>query len=494
MIDNRTVGKTIATLRQARGMTQQQLAAAMNVSHQAVSKWENGAALPDIQTMVGLTQLFGISVEQLLHGEVPEARFEEQETSAEETFVADEDNGDDAFTGAENKEDTIGGHVDIAKLLEMAPFMSKQAVAEMLEKCSRKLTAAEIARFAPFVDAACLEKLIRESESEITWDSLRRVAPFLRKEAVDGFARAIALGEKLVKPMSDDVGRAAEDAWKTVEDVSRRIERGVDIAVRKVVRFGENMVSEVTKAFDDLSSETTAREERRAHLRRAAIERALEAGKWDWIAAHIDEVQDEELRRRISEKANREGMQDWVAEHLGGYADPGTIDKAIAEGDWNWLGEHVVEFEPAVQRMIARAAADDEQWDWLGACAEQLELGDTAEEIVSIARRCGAKMLAAQMVRQNMKVIQIDRLIEEAVSEEDYEYIEMISDVFPPETACRCCELLAKNDRWDLVEQLAERLDVACMEKLMELAIEIGNFDAVDMMDDMIAKAEDDTK
>ena len=70
MIDNRTVGKTIAGLRQAKGMTQQQLAAAMNVSHQAVSKWENGAALPDIQTMVEL----------LISGDVPEARMESAQT------------------------------------------------------------------------------------------------------------------------------------------------------------------------------------------------------------------------------------------------------------------------------------------------------------------------------------------------------------------------------------------------------------------------------
>ena len=47
MIDNRAVGKTIATLRQNRNMTQQQLAATLNVSHQAVSKWENGQALPE---------------------------------------------------------------------------------------------------------------------------------------------------------------------------------------------------------------------------------------------------------------------------------------------------------------------------------------------------------------------------------------------------------------------------------------------------------------
>ena len=76
MIDNRAVGKTISTLRQNRNMTQQQLAATLNVSHQAVSKWENGAALPDVQTLMDLTRLFGITMEQLLSGEVPQERME----------------------------------------------------------------------------------------------------------------------------------------------------------------------------------------------------------------------------------------------------------------------------------------------------------------------------------------------------------------------------------------------------------------------------------
>ena len=74
MIDNIAVGKTIAKLRQNRNMTQQQLAAALNVSHQAVSKWENGAAMPDVQTLMNMTRLFGITMEQLLNGDVPEDR------------------------------------------------------------------------------------------------------------------------------------------------------------------------------------------------------------------------------------------------------------------------------------------------------------------------------------------------------------------------------------------------------------------------------------
>ena len=43
-----TLNDTIRALRRERGMTQEQLAEAMNVSAAAVSKWENGQSVPDI--------------------------------------------------------------------------------------------------------------------------------------------------------------------------------------------------------------------------------------------------------------------------------------------------------------------------------------------------------------------------------------------------------------------------------------------------------------
>ena len=45
-IDNRVVGAAITELRMRAGMTQQQLAAGLNVSHQAVSKWEKARRFP----------------------------------------------------------------------------------------------------------------------------------------------------------------------------------------------------------------------------------------------------------------------------------------------------------------------------------------------------------------------------------------------------------------------------------------------------------------
>lgn len=73
MIDTKTVGKSIAQLRRKQQLTQQGLAAALNVSHQAVSKWENGVALPDMQTMLGLSRLFGVSIEEILNGSLLES-------------------------------------------------------------------------------------------------------------------------------------------------------------------------------------------------------------------------------------------------------------------------------------------------------------------------------------------------------------------------------------------------------------------------------------
>ena len=82
-IDTRIVSSNISKLRNNRGMTQFQLAAALNVSHQAVSKWETGAALPDIQTLLALTQLFGVTMEELLNTEIVIREEAEQEECGE---------------------------------------------------------------------------------------------------------------------------------------------------------------------------------------------------------------------------------------------------------------------------------------------------------------------------------------------------------------------------------------------------------------------------
>lgn len=61
-----TIGKNICRLRKQMGFTQEELAGRINVSYQAVSKWENGVSLPDVSTLPLIAEAFGCSIDSLM--------------------------------------------------------------------------------------------------------------------------------------------------------------------------------------------------------------------------------------------------------------------------------------------------------------------------------------------------------------------------------------------------------------------------------------------
>ncbi len=63
-----TLGKMIASLRKAQGMTQADLAEKMCVTDKAVSKWERDLSCPDVNTLSRLAEVLGVSVEELISG------------------------------------------------------------------------------------------------------------------------------------------------------------------------------------------------------------------------------------------------------------------------------------------------------------------------------------------------------------------------------------------------------------------------------------------
>lgn len=66
MIDLKYIGNRIRTLRLERGMTQSEFASLMCISFQAVSNWERGITSPDLDNVVRVAELFGITVDELL--------------------------------------------------------------------------------------------------------------------------------------------------------------------------------------------------------------------------------------------------------------------------------------------------------------------------------------------------------------------------------------------------------------------------------------------
>ena len=58
-------------LRKQKGFSQEELANRLNVSRQTVSKWEVGDSTPDMEKLIAISDLFGISLDELVLGKAP---------------------------------------------------------------------------------------------------------------------------------------------------------------------------------------------------------------------------------------------------------------------------------------------------------------------------------------------------------------------------------------------------------------------------------------
>ena len=61
-----SIGENIRRLRRAGDLTQEQLADRLGVTYQSVSRWENGSAYPDMELLPALSDIFGVSADELL--------------------------------------------------------------------------------------------------------------------------------------------------------------------------------------------------------------------------------------------------------------------------------------------------------------------------------------------------------------------------------------------------------------------------------------------
>lgn len=62
-----TFGEKLQKLRKAKGWTQEELAAQISISRQALSKWEQGAVIPDTENVLQISKIFGVSTDYLLN-------------------------------------------------------------------------------------------------------------------------------------------------------------------------------------------------------------------------------------------------------------------------------------------------------------------------------------------------------------------------------------------------------------------------------------------
>ena len=78
------IGKFIADLRKEHGFTQEQLGDKIGVTNKTISRWETGAYLPPADALLALSELFGVSINEILSGK--RLSKEEYKEAAEENL------------------------------------------------------------------------------------------------------------------------------------------------------------------------------------------------------------------------------------------------------------------------------------------------------------------------------------------------------------------------------------------------------------------------
>ena len=77
-----TLGEKLTQARKAAGLTQADVAARLNVSRQAVSRWESGQSKPSTEKLLALGELYGVFIDQLLNAEGPAVEAVSEESEA----------------------------------------------------------------------------------------------------------------------------------------------------------------------------------------------------------------------------------------------------------------------------------------------------------------------------------------------------------------------------------------------------------------------------
>lgn len=81
------LAEKIIQLRKQNGWSQEELAENLGISRQSVSKWESGASIPDIERIIKMSELFGVSTDYLIKDELEEVSFSESKDKYEEDNV-----------------------------------------------------------------------------------------------------------------------------------------------------------------------------------------------------------------------------------------------------------------------------------------------------------------------------------------------------------------------------------------------------------------------
>ena len=480
MLNPKIICENTIFLRQQQNMTQQELAARVNVTHQAVSKWENGSSIPDLQTLMTLSRLFNVSLDELLtevlsqRRPAPESAAPTEPTDQPVKSTAPVESTDqpaEPTAPAEPDAQPASAPIDIKMLVKMTPLMGRSELGRTVlssltaKTCAESVDLRTLTSLAPFVSRDALAELLsRLDPAQIDLHALAGIAPFVSRDALAELVKKTSAGRFRVTINNDDSAHDDRDApdsirdaidncdWNYIEDhiadMTPAEERAAALAAAgdgyldfmpalsldqemldQVARLGaEN--GDVDDVFEFLSWNRLSPD-----AQNAVIDTALNSGNGDELLEHRRKLTAEQLAHialSLTENGDFDELED-VFSDLTDNVRARIVRMAIDADDLDFIAPFARRLAPADQEKIAVHWAEEEEWDELtchinlavlgkGVLRRLIDLADEQEER-SIARR-----LRALLGQAAAPSVSADELLERARTGD----FAPLSDALPP--------------------------------------------------------------
>ena len=236
------LSEKIMSLRKRNGWSQEELAQQLGVSRQSVSKWESMASMPDIQKIMAMSELFGVSTDYLLKDELEElpATAITADYAVSSVQGGSSDPAADSITDSTADGGSTGGSTsnDASTSKTAAPKLSisLDTATEYLDAIARtsRPTAGAITLF--ILGPALLVSLATYSEDAVYFDPMRISPDAMGIAGVCLMMLFIAAGVGLL--ILQDMKLAK---FKQLKEASLELQYGVEAAVRRRAESTESL-------------------------------------------------------------------------------------------------------------------------------------------------------------------------------------------------------------------------------------------------------------
>ena len=230
------LSEKIMSLRKRTGWSQEELAQQLGVSRQSVSKWESMASMPDIQKIMAMSELFGVSTDYLLKDEL-------EELPATAAVAVADSTGTSASGGIAGADPSavLGGsstadNASTSKTVAPKLSVSLETATEYLDAIARTSRPTAVAITLFILGPALLVSLATYSEDAVYFDPMRISPDAMGIAGVCLMMLFIAAGVGLL--ILQDMKLAK---FKQLKEASLELQYGVEAAIRRRAESTESL-------------------------------------------------------------------------------------------------------------------------------------------------------------------------------------------------------------------------------------------------------------